>query len=81
LVEPESFGHGFDIFNVGSDVSVLWYTYDASGRPTWYSAQGPLNGTSTATLSLQEHRWSSGQHAPSTTAVGTLRLEILNPSR
>src|SRR5258706_4434792 len=71
-------GNGFDIFNVGNDVSILWYTYDVNGRAIWYSAQGTLNGTSTDTLVLMEHRWVNGQHAVPI-QVGTIRLGINNP--
>src|SRR5207244_10794577 len=71
-------GNGFDIFNVGSDVSVLWYTYDASGRPIWYSAQGSFDGSATAMLPLMEHRWINGAHAANPTVVGSLRLAVRN---
>ena len=78
--DPSRSGNGFDIFNVGNDVSVLFYTYDPAGRPIWYSAQGPLSGSSTGALALMEHRWADGKHA-SATSVGTLRLDVTNPAR
>ena len=77
---PDRSGNGFDIFNVGSEVMVLWYTFDAQGRPIWYSAQGALQGNSTGSLSLMQSRWADGRQQPAST-VGTLRIDISNPER
>ena len=77
---PDRSGNGFDIFNVGSEVMVLWYTYDTQGRPIWYSAQGALQGSATATLPLMESRWADGRQAPAT-SVGSLQLTVANPER
>jgi len=71
-------GNGFDIFNVGDEVMVLWYTYDAGGRAIWYTAQGSLRSQPSAPLTLLQHRWSGG-HKADATAVGTLRLDIKSP--
>jgi uncharacterized secreted protein with C-terminal beta-propeller domain len=77
---PDRSGNGFDIFNVGTEVMLLWYTFDAQGRPMWYSAQGALQGSSTGTLSLMESRWLDGRQAPAS-AVGSIRLDLANPER
>jgi hypothetical protein len=71
-------GNGFDIFHVGDEVMVLWYTYDADGKATWYTAQGSLRSQPSAPLTLLRHRWSGGRKADAT-AVGTLRLDIKSP--
>jgi hypothetical protein len=71
-------GNGFDIFNVGDEVMVLWYTYDGGGRPIWYTAQGSLRSQPNAPLTLLQHRWAGGRKAEAV-GVGTLRLDIKNP--
>ena len=73
---PARSGNGFEIFNSASQAMVIWYTYDAAGRPTWYTAQGDV-----ATLGTQErwpllrHRWANGRKA-GYELVGTLRLDV-----
>ncbi|MEM1411910.1 MAG: reprolysin-like metallopeptidase [Pseudomonadota bacterium] len=42
--DPASDGRGFDIQVFGSRLSVIWYTYDDAGEPTWYLAAGDLVG-------------------------------------
>jgi hypothetical protein len=37
-------GRGLDIEVFGNQLSVVWYTYDDVGLPTWYFASGPLQG-------------------------------------
>lgn len=42
--DPASSGRGFDIQYYGTRLSVIWYTYDDQGHPTWYLAAGDLEG-------------------------------------
>ena len=73
-------GNGFDIFNVGDYVMVLWYTYDADGRPIWYCAEGSLAALKSEGLDLVRHRWHEGRKAPGS-VVGRLRFDVRNPER
>lgn len=41
-LDTASEGRGFDIQVFGNRLSVIWYTYDADGLPTWYLAAGDL---------------------------------------
>lgn len=72
---PQRAGSGFEIFSVGSDAMAIWYTYDASGAPIWYTAQGTLG--STAAWPLLRHQWVNGQRGAFATA-GSLRLTVRN---
>lgn len=70
--DPTRPGHGFEILNAGETVFVVWYTYDASERPVWYTAQGTLQ-TMGEVWPVQKHHWAGGRIAESTTA-GAVRL-------
>lgn len=72
--DPGRSGHGFEILSTADQVFVVWYTYDGSGSPTWYTAQGAL-GTLGSSWPLQKHRWSGDRVAESAT-VGQLRLSV-----
>lgn len=76
--DPTRAGNGFDIFNVGDEVMVLWYTYEASGKPVWYAAQGSLRAQPAAPLTVLRYTWANGRRA-APTPVGTLRLDVKNP--
>lgn len=41
---PETSGRGFDIQVFNNILSVIWYTFDEQGLPTWYISSGALNG-------------------------------------
>jgi RHS repeat-associated protein len=48
-MNPQRPGHGWDLFSATDygainpgDTALVWYTYDTSGRPTWFEAEGPL---------------------------------------
>lgn len=41
---PATNGRGFDIQVFNNRLSVIWYTYDESGLPTWYISSGELTG-------------------------------------
>lgn len=72
--DPSRSGHGFEILNSGENVFVVWYTYDASESPVWYTAQGSV-GTMGASWPLQKHRWGGSRIVESTT-VGQMRLSV-----
>ncbi|HET7730200.1 MAG TPA: beta-propeller domain-containing protein [Usitatibacter sp.] len=69
-------GSGFEIFNAGDQAMVVWYTFDAGGRPTWYTAQGATAGLGSESWPLLRHRWSGGKATYAT--VGSVRLEARN---
>ena len=75
---PARAGSGFDILTVRDQVFVVWFTYDASGRPIWYTAGGELTASGTQALPLMQHRWAAGGIAASV-AVGSLQLAVRNP--
>ena len=71
--DPTRSGHGFEILsNQAGEVFVVWYTYDRTGAPTWYTAQGPREGLGSS-WTLLKHRWADGRVVEST-PVGSLRL-------
>jgi uncharacterized secreted protein with C-terminal beta-propeller domain len=74
---PARSGEGFDIFNAAGQIAVMWFTYDDTGRPVWYTAQGDDRSVGTA-WPLLKHRWADGRKAGYTT-VGTLRVDINHP--
>lgn len=76
--DPSRSGHGFELFNTNDQVAVVWYTYDAGGRPIWYNAQGSKSALGTQSLPLWQHRWADGRIAETRT-VGTIRLTVLSP--
>ncbi len=41
---PETNGRGFDIQVFNNRLSVIWYTFDEQGLPTWYISSGELSG-------------------------------------
>jgi uncharacterized secreted protein with C-terminal beta-propeller domain len=72
--DPTRSGHGFELLNAGGQVMVVWYTYDAAGSPTWYTAQGTQESLGDG-WNLQRHEWADGRIARSTN-VGTMRLTV-----
>ncbi len=43
---PSKPGSGFDIgINSNNDLYMIWYTYTLDGKPIWYLASAPLNGS------------------------------------
>lgn len=40
---PRRSGHGVFVYRSGAAVSLLWYTYDEQGLPTWLYAQSPAD--------------------------------------
>jgi len=76
--EPARSGSGFDIFSAAGNVGVVWFTYDAAGKPVWYTAVGALAGMGAQSWPLMKHRWTGGsKQAP--VEVGALTLKLRNP--
>ena len=75
--DPTRSGSGFDLFNASGHVMVIWYTYDQSGRPTWYTAQGPQEELGKRDWPLMKHRWVRGRKLDPT-IEGTLKLVPAN---
>ncbi|QJR10848.1 hypothetical protein DSM104443_01918 [Usitatibacter rugosus] len=70
-------GMGLELFNVGETGAATWYTYEADGRAIWYTAQGPLDGS---TWPLMKHRWTEGRkQAP--VQAGTFKVTIRHPEK
>lgn len=70
---PARSGHGVDVQYDGSNLIMVWYTYNDDGTPTWYLASGPLSGT-TWTSSLDTYVW-DGTKATAT-SVGTATFDF-----
>lgn len=66
--DPTLSGHGFELLSVGRNVMAVWYTYDASERPVWYTAQGPVHGMG-GRWPWCKHRW-GGERIAESTHVG-----------
>lgn len=49
-------GHGFDIQYADDQIFIVFYTYNDDGSPTWYTAQGKLDGNHLK-ADLLSHRW------------------------
>ncbi|HEX4779817.1 MAG TPA: beta-propeller domain-containing protein [Usitatibacter sp.] len=75
---PDRAGNGFEIFSAAGQVAVVWYTYDASGAPTWYTAQGDQASLGTQAWTLMKHTWANGRIA-SSTPVGSFNLKVNHP--
>ncbi len=75
---PQRSGSGFEIFSAAGQVAVVWYTFDESGKPVWYTAQGDESSLGTQAWPLMRHQW-SGSGISASTAVGSLKLEIVHP--
>jgi len=72
--DPASDGRGFDIQYFGTRLSVLWYSYDASGEPTWTLAAGDLLGQS---MSAPLNRFSRAPDGTvSSIEVGSMTLNF-----
>ncbi|MGZ5060605.1 MAG: beta-propeller domain-containing protein [Usitatibacter sp.] len=75
---PQRSGSGFEIFSAAGQVAVVWYTFDTGGKPVWYTAQGDASSLGAQAWPLMQHRW-SGSGIAASTAVGSLKLEIVHP--
>lgn len=71
--DPARSGSGFELHAVGDQLAAGWFTYEADGRPVWYTAQGTFTAAGTGEMPLLRHRWSNNGYA-GYQAVGSLRL-------
>src|SRR5262249_3651271 len=55
-------GHGIDVEKIGGTTFVVLYTFDASGEPEWYIAQGALANETLDTDLLHFH-YDAATHA------------------
>ncbi|MGE0358094.1 MAG: beta-propeller domain-containing protein [Burkholderiales bacterium] len=76
--DPSRPGSGMDLFHAGDEAMVTWFTYEESGRPVWYSAQGRLSTLGTESWPLLKHRWQDGRKA-GYQVVGFARLVLNHP--
>ncbi len=66
-------GHGVDVHAAGSTLFAVFYTYDAQGEPTWYTAQSPLSGAGFVSPVYRFRRTAQGAVEPGR-VVGTLQM-------
>lgn len=71
---PVRSGHGLDLQNAGEQLSLLWYSFEADGRPTWYLGLAPLQGRLWQS-DLFAFRWQDGV-VSEPQVVGSARLEF-----
>jgi hypothetical protein len=81
--DPTKGGHGFDVYPLGSQLFVVWYTYDVEGRAIWYTAQAPMTqpqvGKSSVVVEAQlmKHRWDvANNRALAPTTEGTVSFTL-----
>jgi hypothetical protein len=72
---PARAGNGFEFFNVGDSAMIIWYTYEESGRPVWYTAQGSAAAMGAEQWQILRHRWVDGVKVPGV-VVGSLRIAL-----
>jgi hypothetical protein len=41
--DPARSGSGFEFFDAGDQIVLVWYTYRVDGSPIWYSAAGAFD--------------------------------------
>jgi len=66
-------GHGFDLQLSGPALSVVWYTYESDGTPTWYIASAPYANPWVADL---QRFTQNNSGAPVAETRGSLRLNF-----
>lgn len=76
--DPERPGHGLDIQAFDDQLMVIWYTYEADGRPTWYLGQGSIE-LETWQAPMLRFEWREG--GPVSTVLGSMRLEFSTENR
>jgi hypothetical protein len=72
---PARNGNGFEFFNVGDSAMIIWYTYEESGRPVWYTAQGSVAAIGIEQWPILRHRWVNGVKVPGV-VVGSMRIAL-----
>ncbi len=70
---PARSGHGLDLQASGSQLGMVWYTYDVDGRPQWFLGSGTLVGDSWS-APLLRFRWHKG--AAVSSVVGSVSLQF-----
>lgn len=55
---PARSGHGLFLSDGATDRVLIWYTYDATGQPTWYYAQSPRPTSTEAVWGADLYRYS-----------------------
>ena len=73
--DPTRSGSGFELISTADQVAAIWFTYDDSGRPVWYTAQGDVSSLGAQSWPLLRHRWSDGGNGDHTVG-GSLRLTV-----
>ena len=72
-------GSGWEINRAGDIVFGIWYTYDANGKPTWYTTSGSLlDGR--FEHDLLSFTWDYDKnHVNKPTIAGKVRIDFLHP--
>ena len=71
---PLRSGHGMDVQTSGSNMYVLWYTYNSDGSPHWYLAVGPKSEQWSG--DLNQHTWNHETREVEIETVGTVSMNF-----
>jgi uncharacterized secreted protein with C-terminal beta-propeller domain len=70
-------GEGFEIRAVRDEIFLVWFNFDSTARPIWYSAQGRYQDKQINTYALFRHRFENGRINAST-QVGKVLLKAVD---
>ena len=76
---PERPGWGLHLSTIGSDIYLIWFTYDNAGTPIWFTAQGTVGETGQMSAVIREERKLPGQ-PPTFENFGNIHIDVINPS-
>jgi Beta propeller domain len=73
-------GNGFDVFPIGANLFLVWYTYSESGKAVWYSATAAPQSNGIYRGDWLRHRWQNGRVVESA-PVGEALVTVVNPEQ
>lgn len=78
---PDRPGHGFDLHQAGDQLFMVWYTFDESGVPVWYTGQNSFTGT-VWSADLLQFTWNNASNSiAGQETVGSVSLDFHDPTR
>lgn len=75
---PEKPGSGLDVHYYGSNMLIIWYTYDEKGLPIWYLASGPFDGGKTWSADLLQFELTPPDNQLNSQSIGSISLNFIN---
>lgn len=77
---PKRSGHGFDINLSGSNMYLVWYTYNKEGLGTWYLASNQFQGKEWS-ANLDRFTYDKATNSTTPNSVGTIKLSFFDEKR